>query len=249
MQIVFCSGGNFGFEAEGTPLKQLINMSNFIKRIFVGKEFIGAEKIDSAYKQQVKSLRAVWNGSNYGVERVFHLFLCLIQFIYPTLLMKHIFGKRGAMSRKIAVEFYFLFKLFLPVAVLFLGFYRSTFIIILVIYLLSETIFNILNLIFLSDIYSMSVSYTRSILFLFLHYIEVVLDFAIIYLGFDVLNKPLSPVSAVYFSFVTNTTLGYGDYYPATIAGQAVAIFQLLIFIMFVVLFINYFSSRRNSKD
>lgn len=222
-------------------------MSAFLKKILIGKKAADEKKADNAYKQQVISLKEIWNDRTYGVERVFRLFLCLVQFIYPTLLVRSIFGGLGTTFRKLAVEFYIIIKLLFPVFVLVSGLYRYNFVIIIVVYLLSETIFHILNLIFLSDIYSVSVSYRRSILFLFLHYIEVVLDFSTIYLGFDLLNKTLTPVSAVYFSFVINTTLGFGEYYPKGSAGQIVAIFQLMIFIMFVVLFINYFSSSSHS--
>ncbi|OPX28723.1 MAG: hypothetical protein B1H08_05395 [Candidatus Omnitrophica bacterium 4484_171] len=166
----------------------------------------------NAYKRQVKHLKQVLNDSTYGLERILRLFLCSIQFIYPALIIRTLFGKFGAL------------------------------------YIMSETIFYILNLIFLSDIYSSPVSYRRSILFLFLHYVEVVMDFSVIYIGLDLLNKALTPLSAVYFSFVTNTTLGYGDYHPNCGMGQIVVIAQLLIFIMFVVLFINYFSSGLGSK-
>ena len=202
----------------------------------------------NAYKRQVEHLKQVLNDSTYGLERILRLFLCSIQFIYPALIIRTLFGKFGALYRKVAVEIYIIIKLFFPFFALALGLYRYSIVIAVIIYLMSETIFYILNLIFLSDIYSSPVSYRRSILFLFLHYVEVVMDFSVIYIGLDLLNKALTPLSAVYFSFVTNTTLGYGDYHPNCGMGQIVVIAQLLIFIMFVVLFINYFSSGLGSK-
>jgi len=207
------------------------------------------EKLASAYKQQIEYSKAVWNDHTYGIERVFRLFLCLIQFIYPMLLIRNTFGTLGSISRKISVECYILIKLLIPILVLFSGWHNNHFIIVLVIYLLSETIFHILNIIFLSDIYGVSVSYRRSVLLLLLNYIEVVLDFSIIYAGLNLLNKALSPAEAIYFSFVTQTTLGFGDYYPKGHIGQVVVVFQLIIFIMFVLLFINYFSSRANQEN
>ena len=224
-------------------------MLYFIKKIFIGAKAGSGEKMDNAYKQQIRYLKEIWNDHTYGLERAFRLFLCLVQFIYPTLLVRSIFSGWEATVRKLSVEFYLIIKFLLPIFILASGLYRYNFVIILIIYLLSETIFHILNLIFLSDIYSVSVIFRRSILFLFLHYIEVVLDFSTVYLRFDLLNKTLTPISAVYYSFVTNTTLGYGEYHPKGDIGQIVVIFQLIIFIMFVVLFINYFSSRINNKD
>ena len=224
-------------------------MFKLLKKIFIGKEVAHEQKMDGAYRQQIRYLKEIWNDDTYGLQRMFRIFLCLIQFIYPTLLLREIFGRLGITARKLAIELYVVIKLFFPVFVLLSGSYRYNFVVIVVAYFLSETILHILNLIFLSDIYSLTVSYRRSILFLFLHYIEVVLDFSIIYLAFDLLNKALTPISAVYFSFVTNTTLGFGEYHPKGSIGQIVVIFQLMIFIMFVVLFINYFSSRTNNKD
>jgi hypothetical protein len=219
-------------------------MTSFFKKIFVGAERTIEEKLGSAYSQQARHLREIWHGHSYGIERLFRLLLCLVQFIYPTLLIRSIFGNFGATSRKIAVETYILLKLLFPVFVLFSGLYRIHLVIWLIVYLLSETVFHILNLIFLSDVHSASVSYTRSVLLLFLNYMEVMLDFAIVYLGLDLLNRPLSAFSAVYYSFVTQATLGYGDYVPKSAAGQAVVVFQLIMVILFALVFINYFSSR-----
>ncbi|MBN2120313.1 MAG: two pore domain potassium channel family protein [Candidatus Omnitrophica bacterium] len=224
-------------------------MLKFFKKIIVSYEALSNEKTINAYTQQLRSLKEIWNDKTYGLERIFRIFLCLIHFIYPTLLVKNISGKFSSLARKLSVEFYIILKLFLPVFVIASGLYRYPVAIILIVYLLSETIFNILSLIFLSDVYPATLSYRRSLLFLFLNYIEVVLDFSIIYLGLDLLNEKLPALSVVYFSFVTNTTLGFGEYYPKPGLGQVVVIFQLIIFILFILLFINYFSSKINNKD
>jgi hypothetical protein len=76
----------------------------------------------------------------------------------------------------------------------------------------------------------------------------VVLDFATIYIGFDLLSEKLTAVSAVYFSLVVNATVGFGDIYPNGRTGQLVVISQLLVCILFIILFINYFSQKINEK-
>jgi hypothetical protein len=217
---------------------------NKLVRILLNPDAITDERVEEAYRQQAKSLKKVWNDDTYGLERILRLFLCVIQFIFPILLIRDIFGRLGTTSRKLAVEFYTIIKLFFPFLVLIFGLYRYNFVIFIVIYLLSETIFHILNLIFLQDIHAVSVSYHRSFLLLFLNYIEVVLDFSTIYLCFDLLSEKLSPVSAVYFSLVANATVGFGDIYPKGTAGQLVVIAQLLVCVLFIILFINYFSQR-----
>jgi hypothetical protein len=140
-------------------------------------------------------------------------------------------------------------KLFFPLIVLWTGAYRFPWVIALIVYLLTETTFHILNLIFLSDIHSAAVSYHRSVLLLFLHYIETAMDFAAIYIAFDLLNVPLNWVSAVYFSMVANTTVGFGDIHARGTAGQAVVIVQLVICVLFIILFINYFSQKINTGE
>ncbi|MFH0838724.1 MAG: ion channel [Candidatus Omnitrophota bacterium] len=218
-------------------------------KLFINPHAASGKKVEAAYTHQILFLKKVWNDDTYGLERVLRLFLCIVQFIYPLLLIRDIFGRFGATPRKLAVEFYNVIKLLCPFCVLVLGLYRYPFIIAILVYLLSETIFHILNLIFLYDIHTASASYTRSILLLFLHYIEVVLDFAAIYIGFGLLSETLTPVSAVYFSMVANTTVGFGDIHAKGPAGQLVVISQLIVCVLFILLFINYFSSKADDEE
>jgi hypothetical protein len=218
-------------------------MAQFVK-IFFNPEIVSINKPQSAYRHQVKCLKEVWNDHTYGLERILRLFLCVVQFIFPVILLRDVFGRLGATPRKLAVEFYTVIKLIFPLLVIIFELYHYPIVIFIVIYLLAETIFHILNLIFLQDIHEAAVSYHRSFLLLFLNYIEVVLDFSTIYLGFDLLNEKLSRVSAVYFSLVANTTVGFGDIYPKNSSGQLVVIAQLLVSVLFIILFINYFSQR-----
>ena len=65
---------------------------------------------------------------------------------------------------------------------------------------------------FVSRYYSVPL---RSTLFSLFSFVQIVLAFAVFYLAFaNSFNKCLNPISAVYFSFVTITTLGYGDFIP-----------------------------------
>ena len=218
-------------------------MLNFLK-VFVNPQALVHEEREAAYQQQVRHLKEVWNDDAYGLERLLRLFLCLAQFIFPLLLIRDIFGRFGAISRKLSVEFYNLFKLVLPLAILYFGLYRYHFIIAVVIYLLSETIIDILSLIFLEDVHAAAASYRRSMILLLLHYLEVILDFAVIYIGFDLLSEKLSWVSAVYFSLVAGATVGFGDIHAQGPGGQLVVITQLLVCILFILLFINHFAQR-----
>jgi hypothetical protein len=206
------------------------------------------DKIPEAYTEQVRYLRKVWNEQNYGLERVVCIGLCLLQFLFPVLLIRDIFGRWGALGRKLAVEAYAVFKFLFPLAVLWQGWYTHPVVIFLVVYFLSDTFVHILHLIFLSDIHAAAVSYRRSLLLIFLHYAEVAFDFATIYMAFDLLNKPMDVISALYFSIVATTTVGFGDIAAKNAAGQMVVMTQLSICVVFIIVFINYFSQKSNGK-
>ena len=123
-------------------------MFAFLKKIFLGENPDFTQKADNAYKQQIGYLKQIWNDKTYGLERIFRLFLCLVQFIYPAILVKSIFSNSGKTGRRLSVEVYIIIKLLFPVFVLISGLYRYYFVILLIVYLLSETIFHVLNLIF-----------------------------------------------------------------------------------------------------
>lgn len=224
-------------------------MSN-ISKIFINSASAKPPegKAEEAYSQQYRYLRQVWEEESYGLERVVRLILCLAQFLFPILLIRDISGKRGAVARRLAVELYTVFKFLFPLVVLGAGWYQYPFVIFLVIYFLSETFLHILHLIFLSDIHSAAVSYRRSLILIFLHYAEVVFDFAVLYMAFDLLSRPMDPVAAVYFSLVATTTVGFGDIYALNSAGQVLVMTQLTVCVAFIVVFINYFSQRMNEK-
>lgn len=57
-------------------------------------------------------------------------------------------------------------------------------------------------------------------------------------------RSPTGILDAIYFSFVTMTTLGYGDILPACPASKLVVIFQLIVGIVIVAVGINYVLGR-----
>lgn len=220
-------------------------MFQTFKKIFIGPGAVSEPAAYGTYRQQALALEQLWNDEktpSSGLERALRLFLCAAQFLYPTLLIRSLAVRAGANARKLAVEAYLLFKVLFPVLLLATGFGGKAGIT-LVVYFLTETVLSVLGLIFLSDVYSVLVGFNRSMILIFLNYTEVTLDFAVFHLRYDGLNRSLSPISAVYYSFVTGATLGYGDLYPVTAFGQGLVIAQLAVFALFVLLFINYFSA------
>ena len=87
----------------------------------------------------------------------------------------------------------------------------------------------------------------RTLLLLTLNFLESGLTFAIIYLSGNYLNvQMLMPIDAIYYSFVTSATIGYGDIYPITVIGKKIALIQIFCSISYIVLFFNFFSSKAN---
>ncbi|MCX5785509.1 MAG: ion channel [Elusimicrobia bacterium] len=226
-------------------------MLETFKKIFVGPKTVFHASAYGTYQQQLLDIKQLWNDEktpSCGLERVFRLFLCLVQFFYPTLLIRTLAG-RTTTARKLSMECYALFKLFFPVLLLTTGLYISKPALILVVYFLTETVFSVLGLIFLSDVYSALLTFNRSMILILLNYFEVTLDFSVFHMKYEALNKALSPLSAVYYSFVTGATLGYGDLYPVTAFGQFLVIAQLAIFVLFILLFVNYFTARSGEDE
>lgn len=69
--------------------------------------------------------------------------------------------------------------------------------------------------------------------------IPVIFAFAILYLFYGCCFGPspiLEPLQAVYFSIVTFTTLGFGDYHPINDVGRLLVVAELGFFILFLAI-------------
>ncbi len=53
----------------------------------------------SAYSQQIQYLKKVLEDDTYGLERAVRLFICTVQFVFPILLVRDIFGMLGSIPR------------------------------------------------------------------------------------------------------------------------------------------------------
>jgi hypothetical protein len=86
-------------------------------------------------------------------------------------------------------------------------------------------------------------------LLLFFNYIEIVFAFAVLYSSGDYLNQAFKHwFDPIYFSFIAGATVGFGDFYPITPIGKMLVSFQVVIFIIFAALFLNFFSNKVESK-
>lgn len=240
-----------GIKKEKTTLKKI---HTFILTLLLGQENSRPKNnLRPAIKNQCLNVKRIWNNKHYndfGIERIIRLTLALSLFIFPGLYVRHIFGKMGLLGRKLGIEFYVILKLFLPIIFFKLNLTKHLFMAIISGVMAIETILYLATLIYLSNEFAKPISYRRSITTLFINYIEVCLDFAVIY-SFCNLTIPnffnhtlTTDLQSIYFSFVTSATVGYGDITTSNSLGQFLIISQIVIFLVFIALFINFFASK-----
>lgn len=225
----------------------------FIKILFLG-DYSDNSRVQPAIKRQCKNILNIWNNKGYkdfGIERIIRLLLAVSQFLTIGLWVRHFAGKKGKIFRKIGVELYVLIKLFLPIIFFYFDLVNNFWVVLISSYMIVETIIYLTALIYLTPEFTQPISYRRSITTLFLNYIQICLDFAVIYYycnkvmsGF--FNEELTKMQSIYFSFVTSATIGYGDITVETPLGQTLVIIQIILFLVFVGLFINFFGSKVN---
>ncbi|MHB1278834.1 MAG: ion channel [Bacteroidia bacterium] len=123
-----------------------------------------------------------------------------------------------------------------------------------VIYMISESLLYTATLVFCNDIFAKPRSYKRNIILLLTDYFEIVIGFASLYLMTLALqfangHKPvIKSIDAAYFSFVSSLTIGYGDIIVINDIGKKLVILQSIVFLIYGVLFLNFYTSRIEEK-
>lgn len=227
-------------------------MKQIIKKLLLGNISKVAPPEFNPVEKRIQNIKAIWNNDHQddnGIEKMVRLFLSSSQLLFPGIYIKYFAFKKGAEYEDLAVDFYVLLKVTFPLVLLVSGLHNNPFLVALLVYVLLETILYIPTLIFASDLFSKPRSYKRSMLLLFLNYLEIVFAYAVLYSCDSYLNKPFSNwFDAVYFSIITSSSIGYGDFYPVTTQGKFLVSTQALLFLFFVVLFLNFFSTKIKSK-
>jgi Ion channel len=218
-----------------------------LRKLILGNPEIDQQPVIGAIEKRVKNLKAIWNNEQHndiGIEKMLRLFLAISQFLFLGTYVKEVFGRKGIAYQDLSVDVFVLLKVALPVLILINGYQSNTVLFSIVVWFLVETLLYVPTLIFASDIFSRPRSYRRSMLLLFFNYLEIVFSFGLVYAKGNYLNKPFEHwFDSIYFSFVTSATIGYGDFYPITPMGRFLVSFQSLVFLVFVVLFLNFFTT------
>jgi len=224
-------------------------MKSFFRKLILGSR--PSEQPVSAVAGRIKTIKAIWNNqhdNDMGIEKMLRLFLAASPFFFLGMYVKEISGRRGQTYQDLFVDILVLGKVVFPIVILANGWQNNSFLFGVLIWFMLETVLYVPTLIFASDSLSRPRSYRRSMLLLFFNYMEIIFDFGVIYAAGNFFNKPFHTwFDPIYFSFITSASIGYGDFYPVTPVGKLVVSCHSVVFLVFVVVFLNFFSSKVES--
>lgn len=227
-------------------------MRKAVKKLFLGKSSNGKLAEFDPIEKRIRNIQSIWNNDHQddnGIEKIFRLLLSTSQLLFPGIYIKYFSRKKGIEYQDLATDFYILLKVSFPIVILVNQWQHYQWVIIIMTYTFFETLFYIPTLIFASDLFSRPRSYRRSMLLLFFNYLEIVFAYAVFYSCGNYLNKPFQNwFDSVYFSIITSSSIGYGDFHPVTTFGKFLVSTQALLFLFFIVLFLNFFSTKVKSK-
>jgi len=227
-------------------------MKSILKKILLGNPSRVEKPQYNPLEKRIRNIKAIWNNDHQddnGIEKLVRLFLSSSQLLFPGVYIKYMAYRKGFEYRDLILDFYILLKVTFPLLILIYHWQEYSFVIWIMVYVLLETVLYIPTLIFASDMFSKPRSYKRSMLLLFLNYSEIVFAFGVLYSCGAYLNKPFNHwFDAVYFSTITSSSIGYGDLYPVTTIGKLLVSCQAFLFLFFIVLFLNFFSTKIKVK-
>lgn len=227
-------------------------MKKIIKKLLLGKVVENVPPQSNHIQRRIHNIRSIWNNEHQednGIEKIVRLVLASSQLLFPGIYLKYWARKNGVEYQYLTLDCYILLKVLFPILILVNQWQHQEWVIWILGYTFLETVFYIPTLIFASDLFSRPRSYKRSMLLLFFNYLEIAFAYAVFYSTADLLNKPFDHwFDAVYFSIITSSSVGYGDFYPVTVLGKFLVVTQALLFLLFIILFFNFFSTKVKTK-
>lgn len=225
---------------------------SILKKLLVGKVSNTYKPKFNPIQKRILNIKSIWNNDHQddnGIEKIVRLLLSSSQLLFPGIYIKYLASKVGPEYQDLIMDIYILLKVAFPFIILINELQSTIFLIYLMTYILIETLLYIPTLIFASDLFTRPRSYKRSMLLLFFNYIEIVVSFGVLYTIGNNMNKPFEHwFDPVYFSIISSNSIGFGDYYPITTYGKMLASIQALFFLSFVILFLNFFSTKVKNK-
>jgi hypothetical protein len=216
-----------------------------IKKLLFGTKDV-EPLFEDALTRRWKNLQYIWNNTlhdDIGVERLLRLSLASSQFLFIGTYVRQIFSNNTT-SRDFSIDVLVILKLVFALLCIKYKLYHGICFYVQLWFMI-ETLLYIPTLIFASDYLSRPRSYRRAIILFFFNYIEIGFGFAVLYEKFAIMNKSFSHwFDAIYFSFISSSSTGYGDYFPVNMEGKLVSVVHTLVSIIFIVLFLNSFSSK-----
>jgi hypothetical protein len=226
-------------------------MKRHLKKLVYGNQ-IHHKPGQWAHIPHFEKIKDVWHNSNYsdfGIERIFRLFLVISKLLFPGVYLDYANRKTSYHQRKIRGEVYVIFKTILPFVILYFGLWDHLWLFVINIYLLIETYVYIFNKIFLPE-HNSGKYYNRSLILLFFNFVEVIASYAVIYAAGNYLNESVKNITeALYFSLITGATVGYGEIHPITSDGKLLVMTQLVSTLSFLILFFNFFAPRAQDSE
>jgi hypothetical protein len=227
-------------------------MKKIIKKLLLGKVSENVQPEYNHIQKRLHNIQSIWNNEHQednGIEKIVRLLLASSQLLFPGIYLKYLARKKGVEYQYLTLDCYILLKVIFPILILVNQWQNYQFVIWILVYIFLETVFYIPTLIFASDLFSKPRSYKRSMLLLFFNYLEIAFAYAVFYSSGNFLNKSFNHwFDAVYFSIVTSSSVGYGDFFPVTLTGKVLVTTQALLFLFFIILFLNFFSTKVKTK-
>ena len=232
-----------------TEVKEVEKIWNRYRKIFAANQKAVYQNSLVAHVRYLSEILKYDNLRGYfAIAKMFRLILLLIRtFFLPIVMLKDLIGKNNWRTRRTVVEITAFCKLFLPIFIvnIILGTKLQTdscatqILIVIIIYMMMDTITYLLTLIVLADIQRPSANIIRSLLFLFVNYMEVNLDIALLYYMF---NPNLSKfMEAIQFGILPETVSISQTYSPLLYLNYGVKFF-------FMTLAFGYFSNHLRQR-
>jgi len=140
-------------------------MRKIIRKLLLGNITKVEKPKFNPIQKRIQNLNAIWNNNHQddnGIEKIVRLFLSSSLLFFPGIYIRYLASKKGSEYEDLALDFYVLLKVALPLLILINHWQNNLFILVIMVYVMLETVLYIPTLIFASDLFSKPRSYKRS---------------------------------------------------------------------------------------